>query len=382
MEQGTGKTRTAIELIHSTDCDFVLFLCPFSTKDNLKYEIDKWQLQREYIILGYETLSASDRIYLETLEMLDGKKLFIVADESIFIKNEEAKRFNRVMHFASMSEYRLILNGTPVTKDEWDIFNQMLFLSPKIINMSRQEFLNTFFTKVQYKKKFERPKEFYKLSQVNVGYLRKLIEPYVFRVEMNFNKKVETQYIEILASSETKERYSTLKKDLLDNVANEEMFMDILVFMQYSMFTDVERCKQIAKKLSGQAIVYCSFLEEVRAIADELDCYVITGATSSTERINTLEQFKNDSKPLLMTFGVGSYGLNLQFCNHIAFASLTFDYAKIEQAQARIKRLGQSKDIVYTYFTSDLGIYTMIENNIVNKQNLSELMMEELKEVL
>lgn len=382
MEQGTGKTRTAIELIQSTDCDFVLFLCPFSTKNNLNNELVKWNLNQDYLILGYETLSASDRIYLETIEMIKGKRLFIVADESIFIKNEEAKRFNRVMHFASMSEYRLILNGTPVTKDEWDIYNQMFFLSPRIINMSRQEFLSTFFTKVQYKKKFERPKEFYKLSQVNIGYLHKLIEPYVFRVEMNFNKSVETQRIVIPASSEAKERYSSLKKDLLDNIANEEMFMDILVFMQYSMFTDVERCKQIAKKISGQTIVYCSFLEEVRAISSELDCYVITGATPENERVNILEQFKKDSKPLLMTFGVGSYGLNLQFCNQIAFASITFDYAKVEQAQARIKRLGQSKDIVYTYFTSDLGIYTMIENNLSNKQNLSELMISELKEVL
>lgn len=39
-----------------------------------------------------------------------------------------------------------------------------------------------------------------------------------------------------------------------------------------------------------------------------------------------------------MTFGTGAFGLNLQFCNRVAFASLTFDYAKVDQAISRIKR--------------------------------------------
>lgn len=32
MKQGSGKTRVALELVKSTDSEFVLFMCPFSTK--------------------------------------------------------------------------------------------------------------------------------------------------------------------------------------------------------------------------------------------------------------------------------------------------------------------------------------------------------------
>ncbi|MCT7794652.1 MAG: DEAD/DEAH box helicase family protein [Lactobacillus crispatus] len=32
MEPGTGKTRTAVELINSSKTDYVLFLVPFQTK--------------------------------------------------------------------------------------------------------------------------------------------------------------------------------------------------------------------------------------------------------------------------------------------------------------------------------------------------------------
>lgn len=382
MEQGTGKTRVAIELIHSTDADFALFLCPFSTKVNLLQEIEKWQLQIAFEIVAYETISASDRIYLELLDRIQNKNLFIVADESIFIKNEEAKRFTRIMNISKSSSYRLILNGTPVTKNEWDLYNQMEFLSPKIIGMGRNEFLNTFFTKVQYKKKFERPKEFYKLSQVNSGYLKKMIEPYIFRVAFHFDKNIQTEYISIASSSETLDDLKRLKKKVLDQIADDEPFLDTLAMMQYALFTDKERCEEIASSLSGQTIVYCSYLEEIRLIAAKCDCYTITGATKTYERHKILEAFRDGTKPLLMTYGIGSYGLNLQFCNHIAFSSLTFDYAKVEQAQARIKRIGQENDVCYTYFTSHEGIYTLIEKNLLNKRNLSSMMIDEIKEMI
>ena len=141
MKQGTGKTRVALELINTTDSDLVLFFTPCSTKDNLQQELIKWQFDRQYIVTGYETLSSSDRTYIELLKAIENKKVFIVADESIFIKNDDTKRYKRLMSIARMSDYRLILNGTPLTKNEWDIYNQMNFLSYKIINMNKQEFL-------------------------------------------------------------------------------------------------------------------------------------------------------------------------------------------------------------------------------------------------
>ncbi|MDU7500017.1 MAG: C-terminal helicase domain-containing protein [Streptococcus thermophilus] len=119
--------------------------------------------------------------------------------------------------------------------------------------------------------------------------------------------------------------------------------------------------------------------KEVKHISEEIDCYVITGATTPKKRIEIINQFKEDDKPLLMTYGTGAFGLNLQFCNRIAFASLTFDYAKIDQAMSRIKRLGQENDIEYTYFTSNLGIYNMINENITKKQTLKELIVDKIE---
>lgn len=380
MKQGTGKTRVALELAKSTDCDFVLFLCPFSTKENLRTEIDKWGLDRSFEIVGYETLSSSDKTYLRLLDLKKQyQKLFIVADESVFIKNSDSKRFERMLKLRDISEYRLILNGTPITKNEWDIYNQMEFLSPLIIKMSRLEFLQAFFKKVRYKRKGENPRDFYKLSDVNIDYLHKLIEPFIFEADLVFDKNVSSHEVMVSSSDEADELYEERKQSLLNSLAIGECKVEQFTNLAVACFDDEERHKAIAKQLKGQIIVFCSLLSEIKNISEEIDCYVITGDTAPKKRIEIISRFKEDDKPLLMTYGTGAFGLNLQFCHRIAFASLIFDYAKIDQAMSRIKRIGQENDIEYTYFTSNLGIYNMIKENIVKKQTLKELIIDKIK---
>lgn len=379
MEQGTGKTRVALDLVRETDSDLVIFFCPCSTKNNLQAEIDKWHIDREYYIFGYETIASSDTTYLKVLDMVQNRKVFIVADESIFIKNESSKRYRRLMKIAECSDYRLILNGTPITKDEWDIYNQMNFLSPKIIDMDRYQFLNTFFKQVKYKKRGQSAREFYKLSEVNIDYLHRLIEPYIFECSFQFDKKVKSKNIEIIASEETREKYETQKELLLNSLAIGESCIEQFQNLAVACFDDESRHKEIARHLKGQIIVLCTLLSEVNDISKGIACYVITGAQNLKERAEIIDKFKVDDKPLLMTIGTGAYGLNLQFCNRIAFASISFDYGKIDQAKSRIRRLGQERDIEYTYFTSDLGIYNMIQENNQRKIDLKELIIDRIK---
>lgn len=382
MRQGTGKTRVALELIKSTDSNLVLFFCPYSTKNNLQDEIQKWRLNIDHRIIGYETLSSSDKTYIELLKEIEGKKLFVVADESIFIKNDETKRYKRLISIAKVSEYRLILNGTPLTKNEWDIYNQINFLSDRIINMTKQEFLNVFFKKISYKKAGQRAREFYKLSDINIDYLHKLIAPYIFECDFKFDKNEHTQYIKILASNDCKEDYNVKRQRLLNSLIMGEGIIEQFQNLAFSCFNDEKRHKEIAQyvKRKNQIIVFCTFVSEAVNISKELNCYLITGSTPLKERSKVLENFKNDNQALVITLGTGAYGLNLQFCNKIAFSSITFDYSKTEQAISRIKRIGQNKDIEYTYFTSDLGIFNMIFENNKKKRDLKELLIDKIKE--
>ena len=379
MQMGTGKTKVAIELIDYNNCDLLLYVAPFSTLKNIETELVKWEIKTSYKLIGYETISSSDAKYLNLLKELENKKVFVVADESIFIKNEETKRFKRLLNIRSKCEYALILNGTPITKNEWDLYNQMYFLSPLIINMNREQFLNTFFKKITYKKRGEREKTFYKFSEVNAEQLHKMIEPYIFKCDLEFEKNESNNYIYVPYKNES-DYYDKKEEKLKEYMqkGSSEIIINLLTSLtvisaSYSCKND-ELINYIKNK---QIIVFCSFLSEIEYIEDKVDCYVITGSTKKRDEI--IEKFKNDSKPLIMTFGVGSYSLNLQFCNEIVYSSLTFDYAKIEQSKYRIKRIGQDKDIKYTYFLTDLGINKLILENLKRKMTLENLIKEKME---
>lgn len=379
MQMGTGKTKVAIELVDYNKCDLLVYVAPFSTLKNIELEFNKWDLKTEYILIGYETISNSDRKYLELLDKIKDKKVFIIADESIFIKNDTSKRFNRLCNIRKHCEYALILNGTPLTKNEWDLYNQMYFLSPLILKMSREQFLNTFFKQIIYKKKGHKENTFYKFSEVNTELLHKMIEPYIFKCELDFYNSEHTEYKYI--SYDDEEDYYIEKENKLNQyIENGDSNTIINMLNSLNVIASNYKGKndELIKYVNGkQIIVYCNFLKEVEYISSKLECYVITGDTKNrNEKIN---KFKNDNKPLIMTYGVGSYSLNLQFCNEIVYSSITFDYAKLEQSKYRIKRIGQTKDIKYTYFLTDLGITKLILDNIEKKCDLDDLIKEKIK---
>ena len=95
---GTGKTRTAIELIKQVYPDYVLWLAPYKSvnpkieSSGIKSEVEKWYKFKNIDFYAIESIGMSDRIYLEVLKKLESKSNpFIVVDESLLIKNSDAK---------------------------------------------------------------------------------------------------------------------------------------------------------------------------------------------------------------------------------------------------------------------------------------------------
>ena len=378
MKMGTGKTRVAIEFVDYNKCDLLIYVAPFSTLKNIEEEFIKWNLKTEYILIGYETISSSDKKYLDLLSKIENKKCFIIADESIFIKNEESKRYNRLINIRNKCEYALILNGTPLTKNEFDLYNQMQFLSPLIMKMTKNQFLNTFFKKITYKKKDKKENTFYKFSEVNAELLYKMIEPYIFKCDLDFNKEVKEIYNYIQYQNEN-DYYIEKEKKLEEYIekGTSDVIINMLVSLNVIASNYAKKNDELIKYIKDrQVIVFCNYISEIEYISSKLECYIITGQT--THRNEIIDKFKNDNKPLLMTMGVGSYSLNLQFCNEIVYSSLTFDYAKLEQSKYRIKRIGQERDIKYTYFLTNLGINKMILENIDRKCILDNLVKEKM----
>lgn len=98
--------------------------------------------------------------------------------------------------------------------------------------------------------------------------------------------------------------------------------------------------------------------------------FTLTGDMSTAKRAQIIEDFsKTENAILLLTYKVGSSGLNLQCANVAILIDFWWNQCKSNQAIGRILRRGQKSPIIYVYyFTSDTGI----ENCLFEKQKIKK----------
>lgn len=368
MEMGTGKTKVALDLINSKSnkIDYILWICPFSIKNEIIKERDKWYPSIKIDVVGCETIGSSDRTYLEILKKVATSKTFIVVDESLKIKNINAKRTRRIIEFGGYAQYKLILNGTPITKNVIDLWAQMEFLSPKILKMSFNQFKNTY---CEYYIR-GRLKGMVK-KQHNIEHLISLIEPYIFDCDLDIEaKKMYYNYFYDVDMFQ----YSSLKNELLECITNIDFFVLTTKLQQFYTTYKEEMLKELLGQINDQVIIFVKYLDSIPAGANK-----IVGDMNTKERKQVIDKFeRGDFKELYITYGCGSYGLNLQFCRNIIFAEHCFDYSQRIQAEARIYRIGQNYDVNYYNLWCNVGLEKMIQSSLNKKSNLLNEIKKEI----
>ena len=371
MEMGTGKTKVAMDLIASKNdkVDYVLWICPFSTKQEIEQERLKWHPELNIDIVGCETISMSDYKAAEIYRKVRTHKTFIVVDESLKIKNLSAKRTRRILQLGSMAQYKLILNGTPLSKNVLDLYPQMQFLSPKILNMTFSEFKNKYCEYYLHGKLKNRVRK-----QYNIAHLVSLIEPYIFDCELDLKK--QKNYHDLYYSIDDLEEYESIKSSILKFDDDFDFFAVTTTLQHYycSLKSKNDLLKSLINKINGQVIVFVKFLDSIPT-----DLKRLTGDMSNQERKNVLKSFKNgEFKTLFITYGCGSFGLNLQNCKNVIFADHTFDYAVRLQAEARIYRLGQKDDVDYYNLNCTCGLDNLIRGCLDKKTKLLDEIKKEI----
>lgn len=368
MEMGTGKTKVALDLINSKSnkIDYILWICPFSIKNEIIKERDKWYPAMKINVVGCETIGSSDRTYLEILKKVTTSKTFIVVDESLKIKNINAKRTRRIIEFGEYAQYKLILNGTPITKNVIDLYTQMQFLSPKILKMSFNQFKNTYceyYIRGKLKGMVKK--------QHNIEHLISLIEPYIFDCDLDIEAK--KMYYNYFYDVDTFQ-YSKLKNELLEGIANIDFFVLTTKLQQFYTTYKEEMLKELLEQMNDQVIIFVKYLDSIPAGANK-----IVGDMNTKERKQVIDKFeRGDFKELYITYGCGSYGLNLQFCRNIIFAEHCFDYSQRIQAEARIYRIGQNYDVNYYNLWCNVGLEKMIQSSLNKKSNLLNEIKKEI----
>lgn len=369
MQMGTGKTKVALDLINSRrdKVEYVLWICPFSLKNEIQQERDKWHPGLTLDIVGCESIGASDRIYLEVFNKVSKNDTFIVVDESLKIKNGDAKRTKRILRLGEHAKYKLILNGTPLSKNVMDLYTQMEFLSPKILGMSYSHFKDTYceyYVRGKLKGKVKK--------QENIEHLISLINPYIFDSELDINAR--KNYHDHAYPLYDVEQYERLKTDYFNDRHDIDFFALTTTLQKHYVKGKQDLLSKVISQINDKVIVFVKYLESIPNNA-----MYISGDVPNSHRKDILKEFERNGTVLYITYGCGSYGLNLQFCKHIIFAEHCFDYAQRIQAEARIYRMGQLHDVHYHNLWCDVGLERLIRGSLDKKSNLLKEVKEEIE---
>lgn len=381
MEAGTGKTRVSCELIsRAKDIDLVVWFAPVSIirgKDgvpSIKDEVEKWRtFSTEVVYVGIESISASDRIYSETIGLISAsRRPFVVVDESLKVKNSNAKRTKRMLEIGKMVEYKLILNGTPMSRNMMDLWAQMEFLSPKILSMTEQQFKNTFCKYTTVTKRIGRTQytKEYITGYENVDYLHSLIRHYVYHCDLSLNISQNYRVMRYSISDENREEYNELKEHYLDDETlqwkNNNIFIEMTQKMQHVYCCDEAKFSVVDglfKEIPEEdTIIFCKYI-------------------SSREECE-----KRYPKAMVLSYQKDSLGLNMQRYHHTIYFDKIWDLALRIQSGRRTFRTGQEYDCYYYDLTGDVGLESMIDKNIEKKVDITEYFkkvnMDELREDL
>lgn len=415
MEQGTGKTRTALEIIQNKmnkgKIEVVLWLCPCSVKNNLKEDVIKHTGQKpsenNIIIKGIESLSSSDRLYLQLLELVKIYKVYLIVDESNLVKNKLAIRTERIIEISSFCKYKMILNGTPISKNEADLFAQWYILDWRILGY--KSFYSFAANHLEYKKvRLPSGREIMTdqiIRVLNVDYLTEKIAPYMYQIkkdEVLKELKPKQYHMRYFCLGNLQEEEYGLTKELfLFNVVDwrSETIFKLFSALQHitsgkrvlsapekrmrteNMYTweNNPRIQCLKRTLEDigedKCIIFAKYQDEINDIAlllqSENKSYIeFTGKISQKKRQENREKFKNDVQFMLANKQCGAYGLNLQFCHNIIFYSNDFDLATRLQAEDRVHRIGQEKTVNIYDICCEYTIDVFIANCLQNKSNL------------
>lgn len=431
MEMGTGKTRTAIEMIslRQERISKVVWFCPVSLKETIRHEIGKHTNtppsrilvfdqktgrraipEAFWYVVGIESMSASKRVIF-TVNALVDENTMVIVDESSYIKGHRSARTDWITRVAERARYRLILTGTPISQGVVDLFAQMRFLSPKILGY--RSFYSFAANHLEYSEKYPG----LIVRSHNTAYLAAKIKPYVYQVTKAEcldlpDKLYHSQYFSMsweqrLAYDQAKyEILSAIDDDQFDSFTIFRLFTALQqivcgfwnridrktkeeIFHEYS-HARIDVLMDIIEKISDEekVIVWAKYQYDIDRISAALasrygeGCTALFyGAINEKHRADQVVRFRNGARFFLATQSCGGHGLTLNEAHHVVFYNNAFKYSERLQAEDRCHRIGQAHPVTYIDITCIDSIDERIDRALATKGNTVEEFKSEIERV-
>lgn len=386
-DMGLGKTLQTITFLQYLKLEDKknppsLIIAPTSLIFNWKNEIEKFcptlkmlvfigsnRLENKENFSKYDLVISTYGSLLNDVEFLkDFKFNYVILDESQAIKNPNSKRYKAVRLLNSFN--KLVLTGTPIENNTFDLYAQLNFLNPGLLgNMSH--FKTTFSDSIDKDKNIES-------SQL----LSKIISPFVLR---RTKEQVATELPEktesiIFCEMETEQRkvYDLFKNKYRDYLLNkidengvEKSQMYILegltklrqICNSTALINEEEDYGNYSVKLENlienikektgnhKILVFSQFVKMLKIVKTRLEEELIQyeyldGQTAN--RQEKVENFQSNSnvRVFLISLKAGGTGLNLTEADYVFIIDPWWNPAVENQAIDRCYRIGQTKKVM------------------------------------
>jgi SNF2 family DNA or RNA helicase len=385
-EMGLGKTAMAILslrlLFHQGLIRSGLIVCPKPLVHNWCRELKMWapDLPHEVFpadpdlrrtawrvsncplkIVNYEALTRDAELASDPSIYFD----VVVLDEAQRIKNHESKTAQAVQALNRCRSWAL--TGTPIENSHDDLINIFRFVDPGRVPADTP------------------PK---RLSQLTSDCILRRTKddvqsdmpPKIFR-DLTLDLTPAQQ-----AAYERAEKEGVVQlNELGDTITVQHVFQLVMRLKQICNFdpltsesakleqllTDMEEVAANGRK----AIVFSQWVEPLEILAKALRDFrplQYHGRISQNERLPILDRFKvdPDCHVLLMSYGSGSVGLNLQFTNHVFLFDRWWNPAVEDQAINRAHRIGQRYPVTVTRFLAEGTIEARIASVLEAKRKV------------
>lgn len=393
-EMGLGKTMQAVStirlLLHRRELQTVLLVCPKPLVTNWQREFAMWapeipvsvvegnKATRQWHweeesapvkIANYE-LVVRDREFLDRdSSVLSSAPRFdlVVLDESQRIKNKSSATSQAVRSIERRRNWAL--TGTPVENSAEDLVGIFEFLAPGFLS-----------------------------AEMKPRRMGKAVSDYVLRRTKDLvltdlpPKLFRDAEIELLPGQ--REAYDMAEgegiiqlSEMGDSATIQHVFELVLRLKQICNFAPVDGSSAKVERLvadveeiahSGRkAIIFSQWVETLYRLKRRLAPFgplEYHGKVPSGKRDAVIERFRNDpdSHVILMSYGAGSVGLNLQFANYVFLFDRWWNPAVEDQAINRAHRIGVAGPVTVTRFLTLGTIEERIDAVLQEKRELFE----------
>jgi len=411
-DMGLGKTIQVITMLATLkkkSCSLVIV--PKSLLFNWCNELDKFcpdlsyyvhhgtkrkknldEILKNQIVLSTYDTAASDIELLRT-HTFD----YIILDESQAIKNIQSKRYKAMRLLQSTN--KLAMTGTPIENNTFDLYAQLSFASPGLLDSASQ-----------FKKNFSEPIDA-KGDVDAASLLRKLVHPFVLRrtkeqVAKDLpEKSVSTLYCEMEPTQ--RKLYENLKNQIKEDI-HLKIEEDGINKSRFKILDGLLRLRQMCnsplllnpnfkgKNASSvkiellvnnltetlqnhNALVFSQFTSLLAIIKKELDKRKIKYAYLDGKTKNREAEVKkfmenDDIKLFLISIKAGNTGLNLTKADYVYIVDPWWNPAVEAQAIDRTHRIGQKKNI----FAYKLICKDTIEEKILQLQEKKKKIADDI----